>query len=206
MPHYPGSPYQVVKQFEEALSWYTGAPYVVATESCTNAIYIACKHLIEYKPGWRTSIQIPGQTYVGVPMAIQHAGLRLQFRQETWRGKYQLWPTNIWDCARRLTKGMYVPGEVQCLSFHWEKILGIGRGGAILTDDAKAAEWYRRARFDGRQEGVTPWEDPFQWGIHAYMIPEMAAAGLIRLWFLPEHNPDQENDYPDLSQKEIFQS
>ena len=68
---------------------------------------------------------------------------------------------------------MYVAGQHQCVSFHWEKILGLGRGGAILTDDAKAAEWYRAARFDGRHEGVTPQEDEFQWGIHAYMTPEM---------------------------------
>jgi pseudaminic acid cytidylyltransferase len=47
-----------------------------------------------------------------------------------------------------------------CVSFHWSKTLGEFRqGGAILHDNEEADAWLRRARFDGRTEGVAPKDD-----------------------------------------------
>lgn len=205
LPHHP---FDVVRMFEENVAAYTGAPYAIAVESCTNALSLAvkffCKGWVNSRDGY-VPPEIPTHTYVGVPQVICHHWGTVRFRREDWKGCYQLKPYPIWDCARRFTRNMYVPGQHQCVSFHWEKILGLGRGGAILTDDKDAAEWYRAARFDGRHEHTRPHEDTFQWGIHAYMIPEIAAAGLIRLFFLPDENPDQPDDYPDLSQQAIFQ-
>ena len=64
----------------------------------------------------------------------------------------------------------------------------------------------RRARFDGRTEGLAPRDDDFILGWHCYMTPEVAAEGLMRLSLLPDHNDDLPNDdYPDLSTFEIFQ-
>jgi dTDP-4-amino-4,6-dideoxygalactose transaminase len=96
---------------------------------------------------------------------------------------------------------------MQCLSFHWTKHLSIGQGGAILLDDPEAAAWLRRARFDGRTEGVAPKDDVFDViGWHAYMMPRDAAEGLTRLALLPRHNDDLPwSDYPDLSQAPVFQ-
>ena len=37
------SPYKVVKMFEEEIAHYTGAPYAVSVNSCTNALFLACK-------------------------------------------------------------------------------------------------------------------------------------------------------------------
>jgi dTDP-4-amino-4,6-dideoxygalactose transaminase len=93
-----------------------------------------------------------------------------------------------------------------CVSFHWSKTLGIQQGGAILHDDPEADAWLRRARFDGRTEGVSPKLDSFtQIGWHCYMSPEVAAEGLMRLSLLPKHNePLPNDDYPDLSEMEIF--
>ncbi len=101
---------------------------------------------------------------------------------------------------------MYREGEYQCVSFHWSKILGIQQGGAILHDCKEFDEWARRARFDGRTEGVKPKDDSFtDIGYHMYMSPEIAAEGLVRLSFLPKNNPDLPNDdYIDLSQIELF--
>jgi dTDP-4-amino-4,6-dideoxygalactose transaminase len=99
-----------------------------------------------------------------------------------------------------------LPGTMICLSFHWSKTLGIQQGGAILLDDPQADAWLRRARFDGREEGVHP-KDQKNWqlGYHAYMAPETAAAGLVRLANLPKNNdPLPNSDYPDLSQMDIF--
>jgi hypothetical protein len=140
-------------------------------------------------------------------MSIIHAGCWPIFRDETWTGGYQLKPYPVWDFARRFTSGMFVPNTMQCVSFHWSKILGIQQGGAILHDNPYADDWLRRARFDGRREGAAPIDDDFDvLGWHAYMSPEIAAEGLVRLKFLPKHNADLPNDnYPDLSKMRIFQ-
>jgi hypothetical protein len=60
-----------------------------------------------------------------------------------------------------------------CVSFHWSKTLGgVPQGGAILHDDEEADAWLRRARFDGRTEGVAPKDDTFTLiGWHCYMSP-----------------------------------
>ena len=94
---------------------------------------------------------------------------------------------------------------MECVSFHWSKILGLQQGGAILHDDPLADKWLRKARFDGRTEGVAPKDDNFILGWHAYLSPEIAALGLVRLSFLPKHNADLPNDdYPDLSKIALF--
>ena len=78
--------------------------------------------------------------------------------------------------------------------------------GAILHADPEADKWLRKARFDGRTEGVPVGQDKFDvLGYHAYLSPETAAKGLMRLSLLKGDEPDLPNsDYPDLSQLEIF--
>lgn len=220
------NPHAVTKQFEELVGSYTGAPYVVAVNSCSMALLLAVawhlrtvvttdefggitisRRVTEGLRGpERIRIEIPKRTYVSVPQSIIHAGGRPVFRDENWTGAYQLKPFRIWDCARRFTSGMYEPRTLQCVSFHWGKILGIQQGGAILLDDWQAYNWLKRARFDGRTEGIAPKDDKFTMiGWHCYMSPEVAAEGIVRLSLLPEDNDDLPNDeYPDLSQIEIF--
>ena len=226
------NPFQVVKDFEAALCDYTGAPYCVTTTSCTMALLLAVAWWMRGEAEWPTAkssherelksnlqIEIPKRTYVGVPMSIIHAGGRPTFRDEDWIGMYELKPLNIWDSARWLAGRIWEhphPGpernqQMICLSFHWAKHCGIQQGGAILHADKAADKWLRMARFDGRQEGVHP-KDQKHWivGHHAYMSPETAAAGLVRLALLPQNNaplpwgPGTDSDYPDLSKMEIF--
>ena len=163
------------------------------------ALLLACK--------WNKveTVSIPRRTYVSVPMSIIHAGGRVVFDDRQWTGGYSLNPYPIRDSARRFTSGMY-EGGYDCVSFHWSKILGIQQGGAILHDDPDADKWFRKARFDGRTEGVPPKDDTFTTiGWHCYLSPEVAAEGLVRLSFLPKHNADLPNsDYPDLSKIELF--
>lgn len=232
-------PFRVVRDFEAALCNYTGAPFAVTTNSCSMALLLAVAwHLRDgqgitsrfgaehmrfggrFSPGEK--IEIPKRTYVSVPMSIIHAGGRPTFRDEDWKGWYQLRPLPIWDSARWFTSGLYncmdnpsgprvLPqGAMVCLSFHWSKTLGIQQGGAILHDDPEADKWLRQARFDGRIESSAPREQAEAYGFnvlgwHCYMSPEVAAAGLVRLHHLPRHNdPLPNDDYPDLSQMEIF--
>ena len=128
---------------------------------------------------------------------------------------YQLRPLPVWDSARRFSSKMYecisqceagATGQMVCVSFHASKILGDTQGGAILHDSYEADAWLRRARFDGRTEGVAPKDDTFtQIGYHCYMSPDVAARLLLKLYSLPLHNePLPNDDYPDLSTLEIF--
>jgi hypothetical protein len=82
----------------------------------------------------------------------------------------------------------------------------IEQGGAILHNSPEADKWFRRARFDGRTEGVAPMDDTFDMiGHHCYMNPSSARLGLQLLRQLPRHNDPLPNDpYPDLSLAPIF--
>jgi dTDP-4-amino-4,6-dideoxygalactose transaminase len=219
------NPHQVTKDFERALCQYTGARYAVAVNSCTMALLLAVAwHLrnqvtIEDGREWvefrRTPIEIPKRTYVSVPMSIIHAGGRPTFRDEAWRGAYQLKPLPVFDSARWLTSGMYDSDQfwtvdsnaMVCVSFHATKTLADTQGGAILHDNYEADQWLRRARFDGRTEGVPPNMDNFtQIGWHCYLSPDVSTRLLWAMAALPKHNdPLPSDDYPDLSQMAIFQ-
>lgn len=221
------NPHQVTKDFERGLCAYTGAPYAVAVNSCTMALLLSVAWHIKAIQDYArfghqiesVEVEIPKRTYVSVPMSIIHAGGRPTFRDEDWSGGYQLKPLPVWDMARWFSSSMYrgehptrphlkrdCAGQMVCVSFHWSKTLGIQQGGAILHDDQEADAWLRRARFDGRTEGVAPKDDEFTMiGHHCYMSPEVAAEGLVRLSFLPKHNdPLPNDDYPDLSEMAIF--
>lgn len=144
-------------------------------------------------------------------MSVHHAGHGIAFEDVDWQGEYQLrpvpeWPTPVWDSARRMTSGMFRPGAMQCLSFHASKILSASQAGAIIHNDPDADAWLRRARFDGRTEGVPPAEDAFDMlGFHCYLSPDVAAALRWKLASLPRYNADLPNsDYSDLSLAPIF--
>lgn len=198
------NPYQIVRLFEQAMQDYTGAPYAVSVDSCTSALFLCCAyHEVE-------RVTIPAQTYLSVPMAIMHAGGEVVFDRSTeankWRGAYQLQPYPIWDAAKRLTSGMYQAGQFMCLSFHIKKSLGIGKGGMILTDDADAVEWFKKARYEGRSEKFYKDDDISSLGWNMYMTPQEAAHGLCLLQNYPEHNADLQevNGYHDLTQFSVF--
>lgn len=199
------NPHEVTRQFECALCEYTGAKYAVTTTSCTQAILMACAW---FKTQGRDHATMPKLSYVGVPAAIRNAGLEISaFTDEDWQGEYQLWPLPLWDSARRFTSGMFRSGCMQAISFHATKILSDSQGGAILHDNAEADAWLRRARFDGRTEGVDAKHDQVTYpSWHAYLSPDVAARLLWKLQGLPKHNADlPRSDYPDLSQLKAFQ-
>lgn len=144
-------------------------------------------------------------------MSICNAGAKVKFRDELWSGSYKLIPYPIYDAARHFTSGMYIPGTMMCLSFHWTKHLQIGHGGAIICDDETAVAWLKRARYDGRTQGVEPRLDKFiQLGWHVMMSPVSAAQGLLLMADIKEHNdplpwgPGTSSDYPDLSLMPVF--
>ena len=208
------NPYNCVSDFEKLIAEWCGSKYAVCVESCTAAIFLS---LMYRKTQTKIEkVKIPKYTYPSVPCSIIHAGGRVVFDDNDWYGQYELYPLRIWDSALRFKKGMYADiihhSALQCLSFHIKKLLPIGRGGAILTNDAEAVKWLRKARFDGR-EPVPLSEDNFTMlGWNFYMQPADAARGIQLFEVMKQRYPDgmedlkvEEQSYPDLSIYPIYQ-
>ena len=198
------NPFKVVKMFENSVAKYTGSPYAVSIDSCTNAIFLCCKYL-----NVREAI-IPKRTYLSVPMSVIHAGGTVMFEDVEWSGIYKIKPYPIYDAAKRFTSEMYIKGTYMCLSFHVKKILGISKGGMILTDDKDAVEWFKKARYEGRNEKNYKEDDVDMLGWNMYMTPQVAAHGLALMQNIPEHNQDQDEGdgtgYRDLTEFTIFKN
>ena len=205
MKDYPiqQNPYAPVFDFESRIAEWAGSKYAVAVESGTAAIFLS----LHYIGAQGARVTIPKHTYPGVACSIIQAGAKIDWSDEQWQGVYELAPLNIIDSALRFRRGMY-EGGLHCLSFHVKKLLPIGRGGMILTDDINARDWLRRARFDGRNP-VPLLEDDFTMlGWNAYMTPEQAARGIqlfevIRNKDLPDLKVEEQG-YPDLSKFPIY--
>jgi len=203
--------YDITNEFEKYLSEYTGAPYVVTVDNQSNALFLAL--MFEDIKG--QEITIPNRTYPSVPCEIIHAGGKVKFRRvkgKTIKGAYQLEPTNVWDSALRFTADMYKSGTHMCISFTGPyKHFKLSKGGAILTDNHDAYLWFKRARYSGRRE-CSYHDDNFDMlGWNFYMMPELAARGLLLMnqfynGEVPKHNEDLELSYPDLSKFPIYKS
>lgn len=198
------NPFDAIKDFETALSRYTGAPYVITTDCCTHAIEIALRIT---KPN--CALSFPSRTYLSVLMTMHKLDIQYHLNDRRWYQdlEYQFEGSNIWDSARKLESNMYRPGQIQCLSFGRTKPLEIGKGGCILTDDPELATKARRMRYDGREIDVyKPWSDQgvFELGFHYYLRPEDAVNG-HNLLSAGNLLPQQETffNYPDCSQLTI---
>ena len=195
-------PWDVVDAFEKKVAAYAGSMYAVSLDNCTNAMFLCLKYL-----NYKGEIVIPKNTYMSVPVTIINAGCYVKFKDIEWSGLYRLDPTPIYDGATRFRKGMYVQGSYHCLSFHKKKILGMGKGGMILTNDKDAYDWFKIARYEGRHTEVPYAQDTFDMiGWNMYMPPEQAAYGITLFNELPDHNEDcgSSEVYHDLSHFEIF--
>lgn len=227
------NPHKITTEFEKALCDYTGSPYAIAVDNCSNALFLALYYELKVtgKPEYPLSqvITIPRHTYPAVANEVLHAGASVEFEDNefynalkgidnpkgTLTGAYQLNPTNVWDSALSFTTGMYKAGQHMCLSFTGPfKHLKLGKGGAILTDNEQAYKWFKKARFSGRSE-CSYHEDNFDdnpvIGWNMYLMPEIAARGLLLMAQFydkdgkPKHNEDLCLPYPDLSKFKLWQ-
>jgi hypothetical protein len=149
-------------------------------------------------------VTIPKKTYLSVPQAIMTAGGKVSFDDTEWKGLYQLKPYPIYDSARRFTSNMYIPNTLMCLSFHPKKTLKMRKGGMILTDNEDAYKWFKKARYEGRDE-IPHTEDNIKFlGWNMYMTPPDAAEGLWLMSSMDKHNDDIHEEYPDLRQNDLF--
>ena len=191
-------PWDIVDAFEDKIAKYSGSKYAVSCDSCTNAMFMCLKYL-----NAKGTITLPKKTYLSVPGLVIHSGCKIQFRDIEWSGVYKLDPYPIVDGATRFTEGMYEKGTFHCLSFHIRKILAIAKGGMILTDDKKAAEWFKLARYEGRnnREPHDSIGDINLLGWNFYMPPEQAARGIEVFNNIKKVNKDSGGSwkYKDLS-------
>ena len=196
-------PWDIVEAFENKVAKYAGSKYAVATDSCTNSLFLCLKYLKA-----EGKISIPKKTYISVPQTIIHAGCDVEFVDKDWSGTYMLDPYPIVDGATRFSKDMYVPDTYQCLSFHIRKILPIAKGGMILTNDEEAVKWFKLAEYEGRDRRVPhdQMPSPTMLGWNMYMPPEQAARGLELFSQTKENNEDCGGSwkYKDLTEFQIF--
>ena len=184
-------------EFERALSQYTGAPYVVVTDCCTHALELAMRYDLV------TDCEFTAFTYLSVPQIMKRLGIHYRLTDEQWQGEYQFHGTRIWDSARRLERGMYRAGQIQCLSFGHTKPLELGRGGALLLDDVEAWDVIGQMRADGRDLAHEPWESQqtFRVGWHYCPTLELCETGTRALQL---HRAQcQTVTYPDCRKIEI---
>lgn len=206
--------YDITNEFEKQLGEYTGAPYVVALDNQSNALFLALyyEHYIN-KSITSEYITIPSRTYPSVPCEIIHAGLKVKFKPikgKTLKGSYQLEGSNVWDSALSFTADMYKSDTHMCISFTGPyKHFKLSKGGAILTDNHKAYLWFKRARYSGRRECSYHDDNLDMLGWNFYMMPELATRGLLLMnqfysGEIKKQNPDLELPYPDLSKFPIY--
>tara|TARA_A100001201_G_scaffold110687_1_gene94649 strand:+ start:75 stop:662 length:588 start_codon:yes stop_codon:yes gene_type:complete len=192
--------FKPIKDFEEAIADFFGAPYAVATDCCTHAIEL-CLRQQNVK-----SISVPKHTYISVPMLSIKLGIGLEWRDEDWLDYYYL-TDNIVDAAVLWKDKSYIPGTYMCVSFQFKKHLSLGRGGVILLDNEQAALELKKMSYDGRTPD-TPWasQNITSMGYHYYMTPETANLGLQKLPDAIKNKPKQwtTDDWPDLTNMGIF--
>jgi len=214
--------YRVVRDFEKAVAEYTGAPYAVAVESCSAALFLC---FIYSNVKHAHPVIVPSITYPSVPCSIINAGGQVEFANIDWqyRGFYVMdvceviWDKNdgptyeVVDSAKYFARNMWISFDgycrdkkLICLSFHGKKHLKIGRGGMILTDNKNAYETLRWMRFDGRHEAALPTDKLAGIGWNMYMQPEQAARGLEQLQWIGDGGVLPPDPYCDLSKYPFY--
>jgi len=206
--------YDITNEFENKLAQYTGCKYAVALDNMSNALFLALYYENHVKKSCNEYITIPSRTYPSVPCEIIHAGLKVKFKPvkgQTLTGPYLLEGSNVWDSALRFTADMYLPDSHMCISFTGPyKHFKLSKGGAILTDDKNANDWFRRSRYSGRR-ACNYHDDYFDMlGWNFYMMPELSARGYLLMDQFynrdgsKKHQEDLTLSYPDLSKFSIY--
>ena len=194
--------FAIVEEFEKRVCEFAGSRYAVSTNTGTSAIFLSLQYRLHEGMQY-ASVTVPAHTFISVPMAALQCGMPVAFEDYEWDGVYELEPYRVIDGALRFRKDMY-QGGLHCLSFQARKLLNIGEGGMILTDDAAAADWLKAARYSGRKAPHYRIEDIDQIGWQLYMTPEKAARGLHLMEYIAPDLPDQEMVYPDLRKVRLF--
>ena len=193
--------FKVIKEFENQIAQFYGAPYAIAVDSCTHSIELCLRYQKTKK------IVIPKRTYLSIAFLAKKIGIDLEWKDENWVDYYYIGGTNIIDAAVLWRRDSYISDTLMCLSFQYQKHLSLGRGGMILTDDRETKNKLKCMSYDGRTPDI-PWREQNikSIGYHYYMTPETAQLGLDKLPEAIKIKPRKWSiaDWPDLQQMDVF--
>lgn len=195
--------FSTVTLFEQKIAEFFGAPFAVATDSCTHALELCLRYTKA------NGIQPPCKTYLSIPMLANKLNIKLAWdetKDHNWVEKYCL-VNNIFDAATMWRNGSYIHHTFMCISFQYQKHLSLGRGGMIICSNKYDAEQLKKMSYDGRLPGI-PWREQHidTMGYHYYMTPETAQLGLDKLQTAIDTPPRiwDSNMYPDVSKMKVF--
>lgn len=196
-------------EFEKKLAEYVGAPYVIAVNSGTSALFLAIKAFL--RKNKIKKITIPSFTFSATAAVCLHNGLDIEFGDID-KKTFNLKPTNNWsipvhyaglychqkkvvveDSAHRIMKNSFC-GNLTAYSFYVTKNISTGEGGALATGDKETAQWLKQARLHGlsadawkRYQKKGDWQYQVEFpGWKMNMTDLQAALGLVQLKKLPE--------------------
>jgi len=190
-----------VREFENKIADFFGAPYAVAVDCCTHGLELCLRYLnIKH-------YTVPKRTYISVPFLAKKLNISFDWKDEDWEDYYYLGDTKIIDAAVLWRQNSYIPDTYMCISFQHKKHLSLGKGGIILTNSKKDVIMLKKMSYDGRNPD-TPWrkQNIDMVGYHYYMTPETALLGLQKLPDAIKNKPKKwkVTDWPDLTKMEIF--
>lgn len=161
---------KVTEEFEQKFAEYIGAPYCVATNSCTHALFLCIKWVMR---DLRTKfiIAVPSLTCSATPHVVRWADQTVEFVDIDlktlgmlptsllsipvhYAGKYNKQVNVIVeDSAHRILPKSFT-GNLACYSFYVTKNITSGEGGMIACATKEQKEWFESARLYGISQGA----------------------------------------------------
>ena len=68
--------FNTIKQFEQEIAEFYGAPYAIAVDSCTHGVELCLCYTKA------TNIHVPKHTYLSIPMLANKLGIGLEWKNE----------------------------------------------------------------------------------------------------------------------------
>ena len=143
--------FEIIKEFEEKVAEFFGAPYATAVDCCTHGVELCLRYTEADK------IVVPKRTYISIPFLAEKLGIERIWKDENWKNYYYL-TDRVIDAAVLWEKNSYIPGTFMNISFQFKKHLTLGRGGVILCNDSTAARELKKMTYDGRDPDI-PWRE-----------------------------------------------
>ena len=192
--------FEIVKEFENEIATFFGAPFAVAVDCCTHGIELCLRYKSIEK------ITVPSRTYLSIPFLAHKLNISLEWSNNKWKDYYFL-TDDIADAAVLWKKNSYISGKFMSISLQYQKNLSLGRGGVILCPNKETYIALKKMSYDGRIP-ETPWREQNidSIGYHYYMTPETAELGLSKLSNAISTVPKKwdYNEWPDLTKMIIF--
>lgn len=180
---------KVSEKFEKKFASYVGAKHCILLTSCTAALHLSLEYMKRFKLKNRFRVLVPSLTFAATATEVINSGGDLLFGdvdKDTMCLKKPLISnydvaipvhltgvkanTNyacpvIEDSAHLIERNQLKNNSnLVCYSFFATKNLTMGEGGAICTNDSKAALWFKQARHHGiSKDGWNRYQDKNKW-------------------------------------------